>query len=745
MVVAAWEVLFDSAGDGLTSATTEDGTVTRVGGQYANFQSALITEDLVWEELDFENWEDIDYINWEDWGKKGRIRLSNANGLLASDVGGLVIAFEPLNASTYDADLHYLFDWIEDANNWIKVYYNGTGDVLTLLVREGGVTESVSTDALTFSAGDDLVAVIGWDATTLYVALSVNGAAIASFATAARARSAPTMTVTTLDIGSQADGAHLNGAIAFVELLTVVPTVAEASQRAEATRPPLRGETFGSSQGGLWLGADSTYYDDPDDILTADIREMVFSHGRDYPSTALGRAVAGDFSAQLVNDDGRYSPSNTGSPLSGNLVPGRLLRVRAADATQHYARWSGFTFGSPQPSYAGDALYTAQLQARGPLFWLAGAGEISVVGAADVASGTALGTVLDAASWAAADRTIDAGQETFAVHFDDDINALTASHDIEASEGPGAFLRESSDGKIVFEDRHHRLKSDHVSSQETFEMAIDATFPIAGEVDQLDPLAEIFNRVTIELPSYSSPAALAVVWQHAGDDPTVGPGDNKDFVARYPNPGDTTGAYIDAWTTPDNTDITVTGAAWGDLTVTVTKRAREMVINVANGGSVTATLTLLRARGTAVTYNDPTRLFVEDATSQTTYGLRELPLRPRFLSNENSALAFAQASIARQKDPVPLLHVPVRPRDSAAMLTAVLGLEVSERITIVDQATPIGIGAGLDVFIEKIREYVALGGAIHKVDYDCSSAEGGDGAWIVLNTGPGLNTGQVAY
>ena len=70
---------------------------------------------------------------------------------------------------------------------------------------------------------------------------------------------------------------------------------------------------------------DGDFLDAYDDI-TADITDMRLDHLRDFMSEYMNGAV---LDLVLNNDDHKYSPPNGASPLTGNLVTGRRVWVRA--------------------------------------------------------------------------------------------------------------------------------------------------------------------------------------------------------------------------------------------------------------------------------------------------------------------------------------------------------------------------------------------------------------------------------
>ena len=95
--------------------------------------------------------------------------------------------------------------------------------------------------------------------------------------------------------------------------------------------------------------ADGDYTDTYDDI-TGDTLSMSWSRGRDYASQLTGNSIAGRAAFTLLNNGGKYSPSNTSSVLSPNLVPGRSIQIQAGEGLFPYLfpvsfedvpRWTG--------------------------------------------------------------------------------------------------------------------------------------------------------------------------------------------------------------------------------------------------------------------------------------------------------------------------------------------------------------------------------------------------------------------
>lgn len=93
------------------------------------------------------------------------------------------------------------FDWTQDANNRIIVYFQEGSDTFAVQRRSGAGAQSRGTSAQTFAAGDVLTLVAAWTATQ--VKISVNGGA---FSADSGSVFIPTLPDTLFDVGGGASG-----------------------------------------------------------------------------------------------------------------------------------------------------------------------------------------------------------------------------------------------------------------------------------------------------------------------------------------------------------------------------------------------------------------------------------------------------------------------------------------------------------------------------------------------------------
>jgi hypothetical protein len=154
-----------------------------------------------------------------------------------------------------------------------------------------------------------------------------------------------------------------------------------------------------------WSG-DGDWGDTGEDI-TARTMSVEWKRGNDYASQLVGKAVAGTLTATLNNTSGDYSTFNSSSPLYGNLLPGRKVKLTGNDGTTTRTLWQGFVDSlEPVPSAKGANL--ARLKAIGPLGYL-NKFDVSTAMFASKYAGDLIGEVLDAAGWPDDDRDLDTG------------------------------------------------------------------------------------------------------------------------------------------------------------------------------------------------------------------------------------------------------------------------------------------------------------------------------------------------
>lgn len=478
--------------------------------------------------------------------------------------------------------------------------------------------------------------------------------------------------------------------------------------------------------------------------LTPD--SLSWSYGRDYPSQLVGKSIAGKLNCDLWNDEGRFSTFRESSPMYPWLIPGIGVRLVAEFDGTEYTMFKGVLDTLLPTSINGRP--SAKLQAFGVLYAI-NQPDVHIPMQADVPTGTAVTEILDRIGWSQARREIDEGQTVMTRWWTGGIKGLTALRDLEDTDG--GFIRESKDGKIVFEDRHHRLKSDHLVSQATYTHDPDGDIRY-GPIVQGDPLKELYNVIIAEVRTFTV-AAPAVLWtlaESGANSPSIPPGSTETFWAGFPNPSSPLGSVaVDEWTTPlvATTDYTANSQAdglgtnlTGSISVSATPFDNALKISIINNAAVVAYITLLQARGEALMQSNPVQKQAENARSKEYYGERRHTLVAKGIPTSMEAQDRVNFELSVRKDPIPILTLSVENISDEQMLE-ILTRDVSDRITIeAEGVTELGINE--DFFVEAIAHQVR--GPVHTMTLQCSPAEQFSDFWVLGTSRLGETT-RLAY
>jgi hypothetical protein len=492
---------------------------------------------------------------------------------------------------------------------------------------------------------------------------------------------------------------------------------------------------------------DGDWGDTGEEIDMGRVRGITCSFGRDRASQLTGKSKAGKLTATLDNRSGDYNQFNADSPIYGNILPGRPVRLLGTSTTQSdQAIWQGYlTRITPQVFLGGDA--TAKLEAVGAL------GQINL-DLLEVAMVTSQRTdqvvddILDAAGWAEGSsyRTLDTGKTTITRYWKSQSYAIPALQEVESTEG--GFLREGKDGKIIFDNRHHRLAGVGLTSQATYSDASGAARVYSG-LTQDDPLPHIFNIFQTDVQTYTT-ASLAVLWT-LSETPSISPGVARTYIARYPTKSSANNAEaVDAWTTTAaTTDMLANTAADGGGTnvsasigISVSKSSETMEITLTNNTSATAYITKLQARGTAITADDPASIKQEDATSQTAFGKRTWPSKTKFIPDTTEGLDWADFNLSIYKDPTAVLRLSYFANRDTNSLNEMLDRDISERVTVVAENNA-DLSIDRDFFIEAISHRISAD-RLHQVTYLLSDAVQFSDFWVLNTSALGTST-RLAY
>jgi hypothetical protein len=283
---------------------------------------------------------------------------------------------------------------------------------------------------------------------------------------------------------------------------------------------------------------DGDWGDTGEEIDMGRVRGITCSFGRDRASQLTGRSKSGSLRATLDNRSGDYNQFNSDSPIYGSILPGRPVRLLGTSATQSdQAIWQGYLVRiTPQVFLGGDAI--AILECTGPLGQI-NLDQIEVPMVTSQRTDQVVPNILDAAGWGSGSgyRTLDTGKTTITRYWKSATYTVPALQEVESTEG--GFIREGKDGKIIFDNRHHRLAGVGLTSQATYSDASGAARVYSGLIMD-DPLPHIFNQFSTEVQNYTT-ASVAVLWtlsESGASSPSISPGVARTYIARYPtSPG----------------------------------------------------------------------------------------------------------------------------------------------------------------------------------------------------------------
>jgi hypothetical protein len=174
----------------------------------------------------------------------------------------------------------------------------------------------------------------------------------------------------------------------------------------------------------------------------------------------------------------------------------------------------------------------------------------------------------------------------------------------------------------------------------------------------------------------------------------------------------------------------------------VVKGTDQMEIPVTNNASVAAFMTLLKARGTALQEDDPVTIRHTSTASVTKYDQRRYTLPAEFIPNTGEAQDYCRYVASQLDEPFPVLTSVFKANESQASIDEVLVRDVSDRISVSAQGAS-GLGINEDFFVERIRVSVDARDVItYRAELSPATVLG---IIIVLDTGPGLDTGVLGY
>lgn len=425
-------------------------------------------------------------------------------------------------------------------------------------------------------------------------------------------------------------------------------------------------------------------------------------YGRDQ-SRALAPTQPGLAGLDVNNETRDYTPGNTASPLYGLLGPGHRLRIQAVHASTTYPLYQGFVADyDVDPDVAEPRLHLSGIDALGRL----AAVKLSTPLHHAIRTGEAIGLVLDAVGWPAADRDLDLGATTIPWWWEDGTDAAAAIDRIVQSEGPPALATVDSDGLFVFRDRHHRLqRAASLTSQVTFHCENE---PVLSAQMSLDyGWSDIINDIAFDVPERQPGSAPAVVWD-SDLAHSVADGETLSLTATSGDP------FTGAVTPVEGTDYQLRS---GTVEVSLSRTSGASVTILVKGVGGPAVIDSLQLRALPVSVARTVVVSVEDPASIQQYGRRSYPRQVPPWVNANDALAVAEVILGQRAHRLPTVTFMVKGL-SDARLTQQLSRDLSDRITIDADTADLND----EFFIERISH--DIDGIEHRTTFGCEQAVG---------------------
>lgn len=460
------------------------------------------------------------------------------------------------------------------------------------------------------------------------------------------------------------------------------------------TRDAITGESAGDDMT-IKLTIEQSYLGEQIDAMSTH-----FSRGK---SDELGKAEVGQCIITVSNPGGTYTPSNTSGAYYGYLKPKRTLGIRAYDDDYNYNLFYGYIEEIiPHPHLSEqDCVITA---VDGIDFL--SRHDMDTALYTDTLTGAIHDYILTDAGWGTLAR-LDDGQDTVPFWYGSGVKARFAQEEIDDSEQGFSWI--DGEGTFCFEDRHHRSTEESQTSQ------ADINNIMAQISNPLTP-RNVYNTITATVTPWDLQSEVEL-WR-LDEAPLIPAGETRTWWGEASVSGES--VFVGAWVTPasttDYTANTESGGGGTDLTssitVTTTKLAKTIKLQIANGASVPAYITLLKARGTY--YDSLTKVTrkSEDATSQTNYQKRTLSINGKYLTNAEVAQDFVDYAIGKYKDPRAELSLTLTNQDSTT-LNYILDLEISDRVTVDNDL----LGIDDDYFIDHMEHNISMGGKLHTVTY----------------------------
>lgn len=535
---------------------------------------------------------------------------------------------------------------------------------------------------------------------------------------------------------------------------------------------PRTGRVVAKVDWGLDGAYDGTYDEISSDLWHGEV--LTIERGLDS-SRILSRPIIPMATGKLKNNDGQYSTEFSGSPIHGQLQPGRPMyfgqELGDSDATMDDAdiamddptvimggleeirTITGFL--DQLDEEPGRFFRRVRFRTLGQSVLLKGQ-FVTINYQATITTGAAAVLVFQALGLTASQYIVDddaiTNGRTMLHWYAYRRDAWSLLEEIWATEGPPAALYEDAMGRPVFEGRNYFTLTTRCQTiqHEFADVPANPNMPLMDDVDVTmdDPLSAMdgyptvshYNELTYE-PGYKyiindctievqqrAVQATQEVWAYNGSI-VLAANETVVIFAKTSNPVSSITTPVvttDYTTTFALAAVSVTEIGGTTIALTLTASASGATVGPPAGG------TGIRIRATPVTLvgtidAEPT---LDVTASQAEFGVRSLPSSLSIWRTMSPAVAsgLADAYLLQYRDPRPILKITLQNR-TGAILQQMLTREISDRIHVVDQNGLSGVD--MDVQIRNIK-FVYRGEWLQRVEFGCEKIVEQDwGLWDV--------------
>ena len=398
------------------------------------------------------------------------------------------------------------------------------------------------------------------------------------------------------------------------------------------------------------------------------LAEPGISWSRGLGSGTVGSLpAAGSASLTLRNDDGHYSPA-----APDHINPGDGLRLTSLTAGELTHLWTGHIHEHREGIRRGDR--KVEVAAMGRWAQLVGR-TVSTALYEGISTSTAIGHVLDAAGWPAADRDIGAGVSSLTWWWADGEDAAAALRKLLETEGPGALLYEDGSGKIVFRGRNALVSQTRSATVQATYGDAEGTIDLARD----HSLALVINDVEFETRTRAA-QALAEVWA-LGSTVVLAADEVRQYTAKPSDP-------VKAAVCTAGTDYTVSA---GSVSVTLNRVSGGSIMLTLTAGASGATVTGLRLRAQLCTVQGTTliRAGADVSASVAAHGVRKFDGEIHPEIDVDDAQAIADAILLWWRDGRIRFPVTLAAAYGSLLNTDLVNREIGDRVAIEESWMPI--------------------------------------------------------